>query len=221
MADIFFTSLGHKERFVTTMQSIGKVYNGKLHEEYASAVYILTSSAGTWKKAESYVDREGIDFEAMLREVDFSGGYGVLIRLAANLFHDRTACSPVDLMRLDDQNFMIALTALQVRRQALPVADFEAEPAYQRAKPAIAAHEQVHPFVEDESKGEIDWKAIEAQAEQDLQAIVSDADAYAFIERYLSKELRASYIAIYRSDRHEMGRSPKEAVERLLSLPPL
>ncbi len=124
MADIFFTSAGHKQRFLAAMQQIGKIHNGKLNEEYGAALYVLTSSAVAWEKAESYVDREGIYFEALLREVDFSGGYSVLIRFAANLFNDRTACSPVDLMRLDDQNFELALSALQVRRRALPVDDF-------------------------------------------------------------------------------------------------
>lgn len=124
---IFFKSPEHKQRFLTAMLAIGKIYNGKLNEEYASAVYILTSSAVTWKEAESYVDRGGIDFEALLREVDFSGGYGVLIKFAGNLFNDRTACSPVDLMRLDDDNFVVALTALQVRRRALPVSELASE----------------------------------------------------------------------------------------------
>src|SRR5260221_434921 len=49
-----------------------------------------------------------------------------------------------------------------------------------------------------------EWKAIEAQASADLEAIQTDQDAYAFIEKYLSKELRPDYLRIYRSDRHEL-----------------
>ncbi len=64
-------------------------------------------------------------------------------------------------------------------------------------------------------------KTIEAQAAADLEALQSDKDAYAFIEKYLSADLRGRYMAIYRSDRHEMNRSPKQALENLLSLPPL
>ncbi len=66
-----------------------------------------------------------------------------------------------------------------------------------------------------------DWRAIEKQAEIDLAAIQTDADAYRFIERYLSAELRIQLMKIYQSDRREMGRSPQEAVKNLLSLPPL
>jgi len=114
---LYYTSPEHKKRFLTAMLTSGKVYDGKLDPEYASALYILTSSAGTWQKASSFVDRDGIDFEAMLAEVDFSGGYGVLIHLAGNLFNDRFTCSPVDICtRLDSENFTIALTALQIRR---------------------------------------------------------------------------------------------------------
>lgn len=120
---IFFTSAEHKQRFLTAMLTTGKTYAGKLDPEYGAALYILTSSGGTWQKAQSYVDRDGIDFEALLAEVDFSGGYGVLIRLAGNLFNDRTACSPVDLMRLDDRNFTVALNAFQIRRVNLPIGE--------------------------------------------------------------------------------------------------
>src|SRR5215831_8590844 len=117
MAEFFYTSRDHKKRWLTAILTIDKVYDGKLDPEYASALYILTSSAGTWNKAQSYVDRHGIDFEAMLREVDFSGGYGVLIHLAGNLFNDRFTCSPVDLAtRLDSENFTVAMNALQIRR---------------------------------------------------------------------------------------------------------
>ena len=66
-----------------------------------------------------------------------------------------------------------------------------------------------------------DWKAIEAQAAADLEVVQPDQQAYAFIEKYLSRDLRGRYMAIYRSDRHEMNRSPKQALENLLSLPPL
>lgn len=92
---------------------------------------------------------------------------------------------------------------------------------YQQAKPALAAYVQANPFEPDESGGELDWKAIEKQAEQDLQAITDDASAYRFIEKYFVHDLRGRYLAIYRSDRHEMNRSPRQAIDNLLSLPPL
>lgn len=122
--NIFFTSPEHKAGFITAMQGLRKVYEGKLDPEYGAAIYILTSSAATWDKASEYVERDGIDFEALLAEVDFSGAYSNLIRLAGNLFNGRTACSPVELYRLDNINFQIAMTALQMRRSSLPMDDF-------------------------------------------------------------------------------------------------
>lgn len=125
MADIFFTSPEHKRRWLTAILAIGKVYAGKLDPEYGAAVYILTADSDTWDQASEYVDRDGIDFEALLAEVDFSGAYSNLIRLAGNLFNGTIHVDPVELYRLDDTNFLIALTALQVRRHALPVSEAE------------------------------------------------------------------------------------------------
>jgi hypothetical protein len=66
-----------------------------------------------------------------------------------------------------------------------------------------------------------DWKAIESQAKRDLENIQTDQDAVAFLEKYFSRELRLDYLKLYRSDRREMGRSPRQAIDNLLSLPPL
>ena len=66
-----------------------------------------------------------------------------------------------------------------------------------------------------------DWRAIEAQAKADLENIQTDKDAIAFIEKYLSKELQPDYLKIYRSDRYEMNRTPRQAIDNLLSMPPL
>ena len=125
MANIFFKSPAHRQRFIPAMQQIGKIYGGRLDSEYGAALYVLTADLDTWEQAQAYVDRDGIDFEALLAEGEFSGGYTALIQLAGNLFNDRTACSPVDLMRLDESNFTVALTALQVRRASLRVDDFK------------------------------------------------------------------------------------------------
>ena len=127
---IFFTSSDHQQRFLAAMRAIDKIdhggsFDGQFDQEYASALYVLTSSAATWEKAHSYVSREGIDFEELLREVDFSGAYSVLILLASNLFNANRHIDPVEFMRLDDRNFAVALTALQVRRASLHEKDFD------------------------------------------------------------------------------------------------
>jgi len=116
---IFFTSAEHRVGFLTAMQGIDKVYDGKLDQEYGAALYILTSSTGLWQKSQDYVSRSGIDFETMLEEIDFSGGYSVLVKLASNLFNSNTHLDPVELMRLDDTNFAVALNAIQLRRTSL------------------------------------------------------------------------------------------------------
>jgi hypothetical protein len=66
-----------------------------------------------------------------------------------------------------------------------------------------------------------DWKDIEAEASRDLEAITTDLNAYNFMERYFSKELQGQYIAIYRSLRNEMLKTPRQAIDTILSLPPL
>ena len=125
---IFFKSAEHKKRFITTIQQIGKCErDGKLDPEYAAALYILTADMGTWQKAFGYVSRDGIDIEAMLEEVDFSGGYSALIRLAGNLFNDNIQLHVVDIpTKLDESNFKVALTALKLRRYSSHVDDFKA-----------------------------------------------------------------------------------------------
>lgn len=122
---IFFTSPEHAQRFLDVMRRIGKIYDGRLDQEYGAAVYVLTSSTGLWQKAQDYVDRSGIDIPAMLKEVDLSSGYRVLVMLAGNLFNDMTHCDAIELMRLDASNFTLALTALQVRRVSLHEQDVD------------------------------------------------------------------------------------------------
>ena len=116
---IFFTSAQHRVGFLTAMRALGKIYDGQLDPQYGAALYILTADSDTWNQASDYVDRGGIRFEDLLAEIDFSGAYVNLIRLAGNLFNGNTACSPVELYRLDDRNFQVALSALQIRRASL------------------------------------------------------------------------------------------------------
>jgi hypothetical protein len=123
LADFYFTSKGHKERFLANMRSLGKIYNGKLDQEYGACLYILTSHADIWQKARTYVHEEGIDIPGMLEYVDLSGGQSVLVKLAGNLFNDETHCDAIELMRLDSENFTVALQALEFRRVAWTLAE--------------------------------------------------------------------------------------------------
>lgn len=127
-----FKSTEHKDRFLKIMQDLGKVWledNNKLDPEYGALLYVLTAHLGTWEKSRGYVKRHGIDIEGLLQEVDFSGGDTVLIQWAANLFNNQQHIDPVQLMRLDESNYRIALTALTLRRYSFRLAHFEEDDA--------------------------------------------------------------------------------------------
>lgn len=115
--DIYFKSKEHQQRFLSAMQELGKIYDGRLDQEYGAALYILTADSDTWEKANSYVERNGIDIAAMLSGRDWSGGLSVLVALAGNLFNGQERVDPVDFAeRLDQENFQVALCAIKVRR---------------------------------------------------------------------------------------------------------
>src|SRR5690349_20065233 len=97
--NIFFKKPDHKQRFVAAMHAIGKIYRGAYDSEYGAALYVLTADVSIWQKTRDYVSRHGIDFEALLEELDWSGGYRALLQWAANLFNEQAAqCNPVELM---------------------------------------------------------------------------------------------------------------------------
>jgi hypothetical protein len=125
MANIFFKSANHRSRFLEAMQRIGKIYDGKLDPEYGSALYILASDLHMWNDAQDYISSSGITFLAMIEATTLSGGYSVLMLLAVNLFNDQLQVSPIEFMRLDDSNFLVALTAIQLRRGGYSVDDFK------------------------------------------------------------------------------------------------
>lgn len=126
MAEIFFTSAGHRERFLAALEKTGAVYDGnKIDQEYGAALYILTADLGIWEQVEAYVGRSRIFIPDMLENVDLSGGFAVLVQLAGNLFNGQTHTEPIELMRLDETNFRVALTALEIRRAHLWLSDFK------------------------------------------------------------------------------------------------
>lgn len=120
---MFFKSPEHRKRFLAAMQQQDKIYQGKLDEEYGAALYILTADTHTWQSATDYIDREAIDIETLLKEVDFSHGYEVLLKLAGNLFNGYLHIDPLEFMILDEANFQVALTALEIRRHSPRLAD--------------------------------------------------------------------------------------------------
>lgn len=115
---ILFNNQQHLSRFLEAIQRIGKVYDGdKIDCYYGSALYILADDAWTMEKAASYISSHGMNFEDMLKEVDFGGAYSVVILLAyaCSIFNGNMDVDFEDFMRLDENNFQLALTALQFR----------------------------------------------------------------------------------------------------------
>lgn len=126
-----FKSLEHKRRFkeaiiaCEVMQKTPLVFNGKFDVYYASALFILTADLATWQKSQRYISKRGIDFPALLKEVDFSSGYLVMVKLAGNLFNGDQHVDPVELIILDRTNFSIAIDAIKVRRYSLFFDEFK------------------------------------------------------------------------------------------------
>jgi hypothetical protein len=93
-----------------------------------------------WESANPYVSSRGIRFEELLNGIDFSHGYQVLIKLAANLFFSRDitrsaiddypeiVVSPVELVTvLDEKNFGVAQAAIHLRRHSAYLNDLKGE----------------------------------------------------------------------------------------------
>jgi hypothetical protein len=121
VTEIVFQGAEHQRRFLAAVRHLGKVDEGnKIAPEYGAALFVLTAHLDTWNAVQNYVGPDGIFFRKMLRDLDWSGGYRVLLKWAANLFNEQAAhIDPVQLMRLDAWNFEIALSALRIRREGL------------------------------------------------------------------------------------------------------
>ncbi len=122
MADLF-KSAEHKARFLAEIQRLGKVDRDGIDKEYGAALLVLTADTGTWNRAESYVESDGIDWDGLLEGSHWSGGYVVLLEWAAGLFNGSMKVDPSDLMRLDEGNYELALAALEVRRNGLRISE--------------------------------------------------------------------------------------------------
>ncbi len=120
---LLFRSKQHERRFFIAVK--GKIFEGNIDKDYGAALYVLTSSVSTWEKAQSYITSEGIDFDALLMNVDFSHAYSALIQLAGNLFNGTIESNPIDLMGLDENNFHLAISAIYIRRFGLHTDNFQ------------------------------------------------------------------------------------------------
>lgn len=122
---IFFKSAAHKQRFLGTINQIGKIENGKLDPEYAAALYILTASSGSWLKAAGHVSRNGIEFEE-IQATAYSSGEQFMVLVAWSLFNGHQSVNLADLSGLDRHNFRLALDAMQLRYRNWSLREIEA-----------------------------------------------------------------------------------------------
>lgn len=113
---MFFKSQEHMERFLNTLEDLNKTYNGILDNEYSAAVYILTADKEIWSKSKQYISHDGLKFDQMLEKEDFSSSYNRLVRLACNLFNGYMHIDPLDLIGLDEDNFKLAIAAIELRQ---------------------------------------------------------------------------------------------------------
>lgn len=121
---IYFKTEGHKQRLVQALQEMDITpERGRYNSEFAAPLYILTADQSTWLKVRDYIEGDSIRFRAILDEVDFGGGYSVLINLAAHLFNSSFHVEPIEFLRLDPYNFEVAMSALRIRRDGLYVSE--------------------------------------------------------------------------------------------------
>lgn len=113
---MFFKSPEHMQRFLATLEDLNKIRDGILNNEYSAPLYILTADNELWSKSKRYISTEGISIRKILENNDFSSGYSRLVKLAGNLFNGHVPISPLDLIGLDDENFKVAIAAIELRQ---------------------------------------------------------------------------------------------------------
>lgn len=124
MATITWKDAGHKQRFLATMQEIGKIdSDGSMDTDYGAAVYILTANKHTWDMAKAVVHNHSINFDGLLTGGHLTSGSYIMNYLAANLFNGETPSSPYEISghSLDESNYQTAISAFHIKRYGLRV----------------------------------------------------------------------------------------------------
>lgn len=128
---MFFKSDDHRQTFAESLQAMGKVFRGRIDAEYGAALYILTMNEEMREKSHNHIREGGFFFAEMLEQEDFSSGYATLVKLARDLFtgshYEDAPLHVIEFMNLDERNYAVAMTAIQIRRNSSPLADVEKE----------------------------------------------------------------------------------------------
>jgi hypothetical protein len=115
----YFLDETHKNSVMKVIRDKRLVYHdGQVDCYYFPALFILLSTKNNlYKTTRNYIDADGIDFQTMMEEQDFSSGEAKLVRLAANLYNGSMEVTPHELINtLDDTNYDLAMQAIRFRR---------------------------------------------------------------------------------------------------------
>ncbi|WP_242850601.1 DUF6075 family protein [Clostridium lundense] len=115
----YFQNEKHKNNVINFLKKERRIYkDGEIDCYYMPVAYLLLSTQNNlYKKTSQYMSSDGIDFETMMKEQDFSSGESKLVRLAANLFNGSMEVSPSEFIYcLDEDNFELAIQSIYFRR---------------------------------------------------------------------------------------------------------
>lgn len=119
---IKFIDNEHKEAVLETLKKCGKIDEKYVDSWWLPAVYILCCDQELRSKSLKYciIEETGnayIDFEIMIKEMDFSSGYYAMVKLAANLYNYANFKCSVDefIYAVDTQLFEVGMTAITLR----------------------------------------------------------------------------------------------------------
>jgi len=119
---IKFIDNEHKKAVLETLKKCGKIDEKYVDSWWLPALYIICCDDELRSKSARYCILEGngnayIDFELMMKEIDFSEGYRAIIKLAANLYNDNNFKCSVDefIYAVDMQLFEVGMTAIRLR----------------------------------------------------------------------------------------------------------
>lgn len=120
--NVLYENSDHRKRVLELLKKYNKIYakyDNEVDLEYYPAYYLLSLDM-LKDKTIKYIDEDGIDFDQMLHNEDFSTSQELIIKLAQHLFNRGTDVSIVDLLgSLDENHYEIVLQAIKLRRKSL------------------------------------------------------------------------------------------------------
>lgn len=118
LSSIFLDDI-HQSRFAQHLGQLNEYQQAST--EYQAALFILTSTDELYQKTTPYFSTDGFRHLAMFKEQDFSSGYALMTKAAANLFgFYEYELSLADLVSTaDEEMFPVLIQALIIRKHGL------------------------------------------------------------------------------------------------------